>query len=296
MLKTLNTIGVICRRDKPTIIETVHATLACLAYHNKTVLLDETTASILQNTSLKTLPGTQLANACDLLIIIGGDGSLLNAIHEITPSDTPILGVNRGTLGFLTDISPDTLTEQLADILKGHYTVEKRFLLKAIVSHHQQIIGEDTALNEVALLQDLKPHMVDFQVHVDRKFVFRERADGLLVATPTGSTAYALSGGGPILHPELDSIVLVPMFAHTLTSRPIVLSANHTVTIQITKHDDYSPRMSCDSRKAITVPSGGQISITKHPKRLSLMHPLAYDYFDTLRSKLHWGKKHYHED
>src|SRR3990167_6536264 len=210
--------------------------------------------------------------------------------HAIIQDETPILGINRGRLGFLTDIHPEAL-EQIKAILKGEYILEKRFLLDVTVSLHREILGNDSALNEVALITDILPHMTEFEIYVDDQFLCSQDSDGLIVATPTGSTAYALSGGGPIVHPELDAIVLIPMFPHTLSVRPIVIAGHHRITIIITPNNTASPRVTCDSKKLIPAPPHSRITISKKTQQLHLIHPMHYDYFESLRSKLYWGRK-----
>ena len=171
--------------------------------------------------------------------MVGGDGSLLHAAHAVVKNEIPVLGVNRGRLGFLTDIHPKRL-EKIKSILDGEYILEKRFLLSASVEHHGELLGQSDALNEVALIPDLVPHMYEFEIFIDDKFVCSQDSDGVIIATPTGSTAYALSGGGPILHPQLDAMVIVLMFPHTLTMRPIVIKAIVSVDCHHTHQHSYA--------------------------------------------------------
>ena len=216
-------------------------------------------------------------------------------MHAVVNDEIPVLGINRGSLGFLTDIIPSQL-DKIKEILDGKYTIEKRFLLSTTVKLNDEILGEDDALNEVAIIPDAVPHMIEFEVYIDGVFVNSQDSDGLIIATPTGSTAYALSGGGPILHPQLDAIVLVPMFPHSLNNRPIVVEGNREISIIISKNNETSPRLSCDGRAYLNTPPGSQITINKKAKSLHLIHTVDYNYYETLRSKLHWGKKlHYTE-
>ena len=181
--------------------------------------------------------------------------------------------------------------EKIEAILQGHYLLEKRFLLTSSIELHGNNIGQDDALNEVAIIPDAIPHMIEFEIYIEDQFVCSQNSDGLIVATPTGSTAYALSGGGPILHPQLDAIVLVPMFPHSLSNRPIVIEGNQRIHVIISPNNITSPRLSCDGRANIHTPPGSRITIRKKPQQLHLIHPLDYHYYETLRSKLHWGKK-----
>ncbi len=224
------------------------------------------------------------------MIVVGGDGSLLHAAHAVVRDEIPVLGINRGRLGFLTDIHPTEL-DKIKAILEGKYILEKRFLLEARIEYQHSVLGEGSALNEVALIPSSVPHMTEFEVYIDDQFVCSQNSDGLIIATPTGSTAYALSGGGPILHPNLDAIVIVPMFPHTLSMRPIVIEGNQRITVVITPNNLHLPRLTCDSQGFMNTPPGSHIHIQKKPRHLHLIHPLDYSYYETLRSKLHWGHK-----
>ena len=221
---------------------------------------------------------------------MGGDGSLLHATHAILDENIPVIGINRGSLGFLTDIHPTELSKIKA-ILEGKYILEKRFLLSTSIHLDDKSLGSDAALNEIAIIPDIVPHMIEFEIYIDDQFVCSQDSDGLIIATPTGSTAYALSGGGPILHPQLDAIVLVPMFSHSLNMRPIVIEGNRKIDVLISPNNDTSPRLTCDGRAHLNTPPGSRISIRKKECRLHLIHPLDYNYYEALRSKLHWGKK-----
>lgn len=290
MPSPFKTIGIYGRVKNPGVVETLKALIHYLRDLGQEILVDAETAGELHDQSLPTAPRDVMCERVNLLIVVGGDGSLLHAAHAVVNNETPVLGVNRGRLGFLTDIHPTELNKIRA-ILEGKYTLEKRFLLTATVEHHGKVLGQNNALNEFALLPDSVPHMSEFEIYIDDQFVCSQDSDGLIVATPTGSTAYALSGGGPILHPKLDAMVIVPMFPHSLSIRPIVIDANHRITIVITPNNTTTPRVTCDSQPFINAPAGSHITISKKPQQLHLIHPLDYDYYQTLRSKLHWGQK-----
>lgn len=295
MATTFNVIGIMGRVKNPGVKETLKALIHYLTDLKKDILVDEETASCLEDQSLNFVARNEISKKCNLLIVVGGDGSLLQAARTVINDEIPILGVNRGRLGFLTDIHPTEL-DKIKTILEGQFILEKRFLLTAQVEYQGKILGRNDALNEVALIPDLVPHMYEFEINIDDQFVCSQNSDGIIVATPTGSTAYALSGGGPILHPQLDAIVLVPMFPHTLSLRPIVIEGNHVITISITPNNPATPRIACDGQGFIKTPPGSKIIISKKPQRLHLIHPIDYDYYGALRSKLHWGQKlHYSE-
>ncbi len=225
----------------------------------------------------------------DLIIVIGGDGSLLSAANMAIQKKVPVIGINRGRLGFLTDISPTHLDEELGAILEGHYQEERRFLLNLRLNSKKRIVS--TALNDIVLNRGNETHLIAFDVYVDGQFVSHYRADGLIIATPTGSTAYALSAGGPILHPRLNAIVIVPMFSHSLSARPLVIDSNSTITIQMSENNENSVEVSCDGHESYQINANQSVTINKHSVPLRLLHPHEYHYYDTLRAKLGWGSK-----
>lgn len=294
MATSFQTLSIIGRLRNPGVKETLRALVQHLSQLKKKLLIEKETADSLDLPHLATISREKIGQA-DLVIVVGGDGSLLNAAHAVIGQNTPVLGINRGSLGFLTDIHPAEF-KKIDAILEGHYTIEKRFLLSASVELHQKTIGQADALNEIALIPDAIPHMIEFETYIDNQFVCSQDSDGLIVATPTGSTAYALSAGGPILHPQLDAIVLVPMFPHSLNHRTIVVEGNKTIQIVLTPNNTTTPRLTADGQPHIPIPPGCHIQIKKKKEPLHLVHPLDYNYYETLRSKLHWGKKlHYSE-
>lgn len=290
MASNFKTVGIFGRVQSPGVIETLNALISYLQTLNQPFVVDAETAASLNTPSLAVASRDDLTKQCQLLIVVGGDGSLLHAAHSVLHNEIPVVGINRGRLGFLTDINPAELYK-IKEILEGNYNIEKRFLLNATVVHQGKVLGSIDALNEVALIPDSAPHMTEFEIFIDNQFVCSQDSDGIIIATPTGSTAYALSGGGPILHPKLDAIVMVPMFPHSLNMRPLVIEGNHTITLAITPNNTTTPRLTCDSQGFIGVPPGSQITICKKKQPLHLLHPLDYDYYETLRSKLHWGHK-----
>lgn len=228
----------------------------------------------------------------DLMIVVGGDGSMLSASRFAVTKNIPLLGINLGNLGFLADIIPEQIQTQLSEILNGHYSIEERFLLSLNTGDKHC-----AALNEITLTACHAPQLIEFEVHIDNQLMYQQRSDGLIMATPTGSTAYALSGGGPIVEPSLDAIILVPMFPHTLNMRPIVISGESTIRVKATNfdnpHDVQEPslRLCCDGHSNIEISNNQPIKISKHHKYLKLVHPRNYNYYESLRSKLHWAKK-----
>lgn len=269
--------------------ETLLALKDYLLSLNVELLIEKNTSPMMEKHKLPIISSDKIPEDCDLIIVVGGDGSLLTAAHIALPYQIPVLGINRGRLGFLTDIHPDELPK-ISAVLSGHYQKEKRFLLQTKITLDEKILNEDIALNDVVLLPGDVAHMIEFEIIVNNQLVCMQRADGLIVATPTGSTAYALSGGGPILHPSLNAVVLVPMFPHTLSSRPIVIDGDSQIIITICPSNETSPYISCDGETRVPAPPKAKIEITKKPELLSLIHPVDYHYFHTLREKLGWEK------
>lgn len=287
-------IGIMGRANKTSIIQTVYQLYEFFASQDLPMVIDHQTAR-LSLLDMKRLPAIRvverqrLGGECDLVVVVGGDGSLLHAAQALAPYGVPVVGVNRGRLGFLADINPDTLTEQLTAILHGQYQLEQRFLLKMEIRQGAHVIYEDMALNDVVLHAGKSVHMLDFNLKIDGLDVYRQHSDGLIAATPTGSTAYALSGGGPIVHPSMDAICLVPMHPHTLSSRPIVVSGNSEIKIRIHKDNRTQPMVSADGKPSVPLNQNQRLVIYKHPHKLTLLHPLGVDFFEACRTKLGWN-------
>ena len=227
----------------------------------------------------------------DLIIVVGGDGSLLSASRMAIEVNVPVIGINRGRLGFLTDISPQEMSVQLLEVLSGHYSEEKRFLLNTSIQDDTTNYYQGNALNDVVLSRGNEPHLIEFDVYIDQQFVTHYRSDGLILATPTGSTAYALSAGGPIMHPQINAMIMVPMFSHSLSSRPLVIDGEANIELRISMGNDRDLQISCDGHESGIVKPGQSIVIKKNVQKLRLLHPPQYHYYDTLRIKLGWGLK-----
>jgi NAD+ kinase len=281
------------RHHEKTMVETLLHLKKHLEKKKIDVFIEEETAKIcrIKQTS-NIICENQLSHYGELIVVVGGDGSLLNAARAAVFQNLPVLGINRGKLGFLTDISPGALAD-IDKVLKGHYQEEERFLLQADVLRNNKICCQKIALNDVVLQPGDISRMIEFSIEINQEFVCVQRADGLIVATPTGSTAYALSGGGPILHSQLDALVLVPMFPHKLTSRPIVVSGSSLIKITLDKHNETLPQLSCDGQAPWPLKVNETLHIHKLSQTLRLIHPLEYQYFASLRKKLQWENKPY---
>jgi NAD+ kinase len=284
-------IGLIGRLGSDRVVDTLKRLKRFLIDSGYTVILEDTVAECLPGDDLQVCSRKMMGEICDLVIVVGGDGSLLGAARALCRYNVPVLGVNRGGLGFLTDISPDELEARVGEVLAGHYMAENRFLLDAFVRRDNEQLGTSEALNEVVLHPGKSARMIEFELYVDGQFVYSQKSDGLIVATPTGSTAYALSAGGPIMHPKLDAIVLVPMSPHTLSSRPIVVDASSELKIVISKQSGIYPQISCDGQVHVACAPGDSITIRKKPQKLRLIHPLDHNFYAICRSKLGWSSR-----
>jgi NAD+ kinase len=233
---------------------------------------------------IRTYADKYLSSNCDLVIAIGGDGTMLSCSRLFGIEEIPVLGINLGSLGFLTDIAPDELTTKLLEVINGKYTLDKRFFLETQIKNSQK---KHIALNEVVIHSGAIAQLIEYDLYIDDIFVFRQKADGLIISSPTGSTAYSLSGGGPIVHPSLDAISIVPMFPHSLSSSPLVVNAKSQIKI-ITVGKNKA-NLSFDSHNSIHMPREDEINISKSSSMLNLLHPVDHDFYDGCRNKLGWS-------
>ncbi len=283
-------IGII-GRDGEGVSESLQVLIEMLLSRNFTVILGEQIAAVIGEHNLQVCSRKNIGEICDLIIVVGGDGSLLGAARILARHDVAVLGVNRGRLGFLTDILPDELVEKVGAVLDGNYTREKRFLLDVMVRRKGEPIGKADALNDVVVNSGTSARMIEFDLFINDEFVYHQRSDGLIISTPTGSTAYSLSGGGPIMHPGLDAIVLVPMFPHTLSSRPLVVDGNSEIKIVIRDDNRIHPPVTCDGQVNLTALPGDEVYIRKKPHQLNLIHPLEHSFYASCRGKLGWSTR-----
>ena len=253
------------------------------------VWADSQSVAFIANAEVKNLPIDQLPEHCDLIIAVGGDGTFLAAARATADFDVPVVGVNLGRLGFLVDISPQQLTSRLEQILDGHYKTERRSLLSAAIVRGDEVIHRQTAVNEVVVHRWVTPSMIEIVTSIDGIYLNTQRSDGLIVATPTGSTAYSLSAGGPILHPALNALVLVPLNPHTLSNRPLVIDDKVEITISFSQTKQINALVTCDHLEIPDVLIGDKIVIKKSDKTIKILHPEDHDFFHILRSKLNWS-------
>lgn len=287
------TIGLLGRAGKASVQKTLTDLLTLLIGHHYQVVVNDETAKLLVGAcgvnEIVVVPIDKMAKICDLVIVVGGDGSILQASGVMATTGTPILGVNRGRLGFLADVNPERLTEQVVQVLSGAYEYDKRVLLAMKIIDKGVSVYEDTALNDVVLHAGKSVHTIDFQLWIDGMGVYRQHADGLIVSTPTGSTAYNLSAGGPIVYPTLSTICLSPMYPHSLSSRPILVSDTSVIEIKVHKDNRTQPMVSSDGRVSIPLHPSQVLTITKYPHKLTLLHPIGFDFYEACRTKLNWN-------
>ena len=284
-----HTIGLISKFGDPTGAGTLNQIAAYLRQRQLRVLLDESSAQWIPNNGLEIASRATMGEQCDLVIAIGGDGTMLNAARSMVDHEVPILGVNRGRLGFLADVSPSEIPHRLEAVLQGHFREARRSLLHAQVLREDEVTGEADALNDVVVHKREVARMIEVEAFLDGRFLNAYRADGLIISTPTGSTAYALAGGGPILHPGLEAVVLVPICPHTLTHRPIVVKADSLIEVVLNSTNTTEAQVTCDGQVSLAIEPGDRILIRKKSCKVRLIHPLNHDYFELLRAKLNWG-------
>tara|TARA_E500000331_G_C17271957_1_gene719668 strand:- start:8477 stop:9394 length:918 start_codon:yes stop_codon:yes gene_type:complete len=283
-------IGLVAHNNSELIQESFGRVIRCLQDQSVDVLVEAKTAEVLPAGDLQVLDTETLGQRCDLIIAVGGDGNILGTARAFAPQGVPVVGVNRGRLGFLADISPDDIEKALGEVLAGNYSIEEHFLLEGevTVDGRQEVAS---ALNEVLVHSAKMPKMIEFDLYVDGEFVYTQYSDGLIISSPTGSTAYALSAGGPIMVPNLDALVLVPMFPHTLNSRPLMVKGDSEVRIVVGSHIGTNARVSFDSHLEFEIEPGESLVVQQQSSRLKLVHPPGHSFYQVCRSKLDWASR-----
>ena len=284
-----SSIGIIGKYMNPSALQQMQTDLADLARHlrakNIDVWLEHNTAQHAELTGFNTASLEDIGGKVDLAIVMGGDGTMLSVARSLMDDDIPLIGINRGRFGFLTDLRAEDMLVALDSILAGAHQKETRMLLQATVYRAGAKIHQGVALNDVVVKSGVR--LIELEVEVDGKFVHKQRGDGLILSTPTGTTAYALSAGGPILHPNLDAIALVPISPHTLSNRPITLNANSKIEVNLVHTDEA--QVSYDGQFQMALEVGDRIVVQRAAQEITLLHPSEYCYFEMLRNKLNWG-------
>jgi len=285
-----NTIGVIAKPQAESARQTLLTLFEFLENKKCEVIVDDHLPDTINTDNLEKASRKEIGKRCDLAIVVGGDGTILNAVRSLVHAPVPIVGINVGRLGFLADISPEVLESSLDEILNGSYREEQRFLLEMQVIRDNKLIFQGDAFNDVVVhIRDVA-RMIEFETRINEEFVNHQRADGIVVSTPTGSTAYALSAGGPLLHATLEAIALVPISPHTLSSRPLVVQADSLIDILICNTKEGIAQATCDGHVSTDVHVGDHIKVKRKADTITLLHPRKHNYFDVLRAKLHWSE------
>jgi NAD+ kinase len=282
-------IAIIGKYMNQSALELMRSDLTDLAKHLTSasieVWIEENTAQYVDVAGFKTESFEKIGSKVDLVIVMGGDGTMLSVARSLIDHNVPLVGINRGRFGFLTDLRAEDMLEQLDKILSGDFTEEPRVMLTAQVMRDGKLVHDNFALNDVVIKSALR--LIELEVTIDHKFVHKQRADGLIISTPTGTTAYALSAGGQILHPNLQAISLVPICPHTLSNRPIAVHSDSLIEITLMQFDEA--HLSFDGQFQVTLEVGDKITVNRAEQTVSLLHPSDYCYFDMLRNKLNWG-------
>ncbi len=273
--------------DSVAIGESVLKLASFLTERGHEVILARQTAENLDIPDYRMEYLSDIGGIASVVVVLGGDGTMLSIGRVLARSKVPMIGINQGRLGFLADIPLDSMEATLADMLEGRFLSEERILLEAsIYRNHQKIYGT-CAFNDVVISKAATGRLIEFEVYVDGDFVYTQRSDGVILSTPTGSTAYALSAGGPILYPTQESVLLVPICAHTLTARPISVDSSHKVDVVLTYAGDA--RVHFDGQGYWDMQVGDRVRVEQASHKLRLLHPLNYSFYETLRQKLHWA-------
>lgn len=289
MEKQFKKVALIGKYMNQTALQLMQSDLHVLARHllaqGYEILVEEQTAQHAKLEGYQTLPLELIGRAADVAIVMGGDGTMLSVARNLIEDDVPLVGINRGRFGFLTDLRAEDMLTEMDKILDGEFIKAPRMLLTTEVLRHGKILHSGYALNDVVVKSGLR--LIELEVEIDHQFVYKQRSDGLILSTPTGTTAYALSAGGPILHPNLEAISLVPICPHTLSNRPIAVNSSSKIEVTLVQFSEA--HLSIDGQVQIDLEIGDKISVRRAEKNIFLLHPANYSYFDMLRNKLNWG-------
>ena len=287
MQKLFTAVTLIGKYMDPRMRDYVQALAGLLDGRDIQVTIESVTAEKLGIDDIPRVNMDRVGKTSNLAIVLGGDGTMLTAARALLDDDVPLVGINRGRFGFLTDISTDGMLDAVARILDGQYTVEQRILLGAKIARDNQVLSAGRALNDIVVSKGDQARLIELELTIDGEYVHRQRSDGLIVSTPTGTTAYALSAGGPLLHPTLEAIALVPICPHTLSNRPVAINSASTVEITLMHANDA--RVHFDGQLHAELREGDKVVVKRLDKTIRLLHPLGHSHYEILREKLHWG-------
>lgn len=282
-------VGLVARHNKTAITASLRELANHLTAANIDVFIDRESATQGEIGPHRLIDRLDIGKLVDLAIVLGGDGTMLSVARLLAPYHVPLLGVNQGRLGFMTDIPLHEMLTSVDAILRGEFLPEGRMLLQTTVIRDKTEIAHALALNDVVFNRGLTGSMIEFEVFIDKQFVYSQRSDGLIVSTPTGSTAYSLASGGPILHPTLQAIALVPICPQSMSNRPIAVSDSCDVEFTLTRGQDA--RVHFDGQSHCDLMEMDRVLIRRYRNPLRILHPLGYNYYDMLRHKLHWGER-----
>ncbi len=283
-------IGLLGKQRDTQVTTTLATLIQHLQFYQMKIYLDQSLTYMDCPNDIVVTDQNTMGENCDLIIVVGGDGTLLSAARTFASYQVPLVGINLGRLGFLVDISPNAIEQQLPAILQGDYIKESRFLLQAQIIRHQKIIAEHDAFNDVVVHKWNIARMIQLRTKINNDYIHTQYADGLIVSTPTGSTAYALSSGGPLIHPKLNALVIVPVCPHALSNRPIVINGHDQVEITVMDSNQCNAQVTYDGQTSFRLENGDKIKIQQKSDKICLLHPKSYDYYEILRAKLHWAK------
>jgi NAD+ kinase len=289
MQSLFNHVGLVARHSKPNIVASLRQLADHLSQAGIKVLIDGDSATPDEAGPHALIDRVDLGKAADLVIVLGGDGTMLTVARLLAPYRVPMIGINQGRLGFMTDIPLHSMLESVDAILRGEYVPEDRILLQTSVLREDAEVVNALAFNDVVFSRGATGSMIEFEVFIDNEFVYSQRSDGLIVATPTGSTAYSLSAGGPILQPTLRAITLVPVCPQSMSNRPIAVSDECEVEVMLTRGVDA--RVHFDAQTHCALMEMDRVRIRRYRNPLRLLHPKGYSYYEMLRHKLHWGER-----
>lgn len=294
MNSQFNHIGIVTRPQTHNISEALNDLIDFLSHRYLKIYIDKVVQQDNQldeeHTALcQVISKNEMGRFCDLVIVLGGDGTMLSVARKLAPYRVPLIGVHQGHLGFLTQVPREAMLTELAGMLTGKYIPEERILLEVSVQREGQEVKRALALNDAVLSRGCFGQMIEFEVFINKEFVYTQRSDGLIVSTPTGSTAYALAAGGPILQPTLRALSLVPICPQSMSNRPIAISDTNEIEILVTKNSDC--RIHFDGQSFFDLVCMDRITICRYRNTLRLLHPVNYQYYKTLRQKLHWGEQ-----
>lgn len=284
-------IGLIGKYGDPSVSGALLRIAELLKKRNCEVWLDDTTAKHIREHNLPIADFDELGQKCDLAITVGGDGSLLHSARSLVDYDIALLGVNLGHLGFLVDVSPENLEKQLGEVVSGDYVEEQRIMLTATIENENDAEPRiSNAFNDVVVHKWEVARMIEADTYIDGRLLNTMRSDGLIISTPTGSTAYALSGGGPILAPDMDAVVIVPICPHSMSYRPIVLDGSSKIEVIVRENPHSHAQVTCDGQINMGLVSGDKIRIERKQTRVRIIHPPEHNHYHVLREKLHWSE------